>query len=537
MQRVRKSIAILVAIGLFSLASVFMTRANVCAEGIGDSLIYTYYLPFFASSSSEWSGVGFSNDSDTSAHVHIVAFDNNGNIVVTEDKIIAGNGQESFTVAAGVSSEGWMKAQSDQPLSGLSFAGENGYMACVPVRNATFTSLVVPHVVQDRSWDTDIIVTNPSDSQTIVTLSYIKQDGSVVYDSEQYTILANGSKKIRVSELINGEAVEAGKVKISSSEGIVAFAVCSNLRSGGNYFAGINVCEPDIMALNHSGQEYEDSVTLACVNFNPVAGDKAKTIEKMKGFMNQAAQQGANIVVFPELGLTGVFPPDQLNIIAETIPGPSTLSIAELAAELDVYVVFGMVERDGETLYNSAAVIGPEGVLGKHRKVHPIEFLEPWATKGKRLDLFDTPFGPIGIGICYSSYCFPEVARTYAAKGARIMINASAFPNFPDCDDYKSFYMTTLGARSTENSIFVASANIVGVTGGVPFFGYSTILGPKQGKMDYHIYAGPASDTEEGIVLATVDLNDCNLRPQAVQTILRDRNPRVYTPLVAPIRY
>ena len=192
------------------------------------------------------------------------------------------------------------------------------------------------------------------------------------------------------------------------------------------------------------------------------------------------------------------------------------------------------MEREEKNLYNSAAVIGPNGILGKHRKVHPIEYMEPWTTKGKTFELFETPYGPIGVGICYSTYCFPEVARSYSIRGARIMINASAFPKFPDCDDHKEFYLTVLGARATENAMFIASANIVGDSGGVPFFGYSAIFGPKPGKMNYHIYAGPGSDTAEGIVLATVNLKNVEKRPQAVNTILKDRNPEVYTHLVAP---
>jgi len=280
---------------------------------------------------------------------------------------------------------------------------------------------------------------------------------------------------------------------------------------------------------------YQDTVTVAAVNFNPVPGDRAANLEKIKDFTIKAANQGANIILFPEIALTGIFPPEAVADVAETIPGPSTEGVAKLAAQYNVYVIFGMVERDGDVFHNSAAVIGPTGLLGVYRKVHPIEFMEPWTTKGEEFPLFETPYGPIGVGICYDTYCFPEVARSYAVRGVRLFFNPTAFPNFPDCEDYREFYMNALGTRAVENQMFVVSSNIVGECGGVPFFGYSAIFGPKPGCMNYHVFAGPASETEEEIVLATLDLTSVERLPAAVATILKDRNPEVYIHLVSGV--
>ncbi len=279
---------------------------------------------------------------------------------------------------------------------------------------------------------------------------------------------------------------------------------------------------------------YKDMVSVACVNFTPLTGDKTATLEKIKDFTVKAAKRGANIIVFPELALVGIPTPDQAPKVAETIPGPSTDEIAKLTRKHNVYVIFGMIEQKGDTLYNAAVVVGPKGVLGAHHKVHPIEFMEPWAAKGKEFNIFETPYGPIGIGICYSTYCFPETARAYAVKGVRLFLNPTAFPEFPDCDDFREFYMTTLGCRAIENSMFIASSNMVGLVSGVPFFGYSGIFGPKPGKMSYHVFAGPASEKKEEIVNASLNLRNREFLPSAVATILEDRNPEVYKDLVAP---
>ena len=92
---------------------------------------------------------------------------------------------------------------------------------------------------------------------------------------------------------------------------------------------------------------YENTVTVACVNFSPITGNKAATLEKIKRFTLQASKKGANIIVFPETALTGyTFPVEMTSGLAETIPGPSTEEMAKLAAQHDVYVIFGLVERD-----------------------------------------------------------------------------------------------------------------------------------------------------------------------------------------------
>jgi predicted amidohydrolase len=281
---------------------------------------------------------------------------------------------------------------------------------------------------------------------------------------------------------------------------------------------------------------YKEMVTVASVNFTPITGDKAATLQKMKDFTVKAAKMGANIILFPELALVGIPAAQDAPKVAETIPGPSTLEMANLARELNVYIIFGMIERKGKDLYNAAAVVGPQGIMGAHYKVHPFGPMEPWATKGKEFNLYQTEYGPIGIGICYSSYLFPETARSYAVRGVRLFFNATAFPEFPDCSDYKHFYMTTLGCRAIENSMFVVSSNMVGKVGGVPFFGYSVILGPRPGHMSYSVFAGPASDKEEEIVCASLNLRSVEFLPSPTATILEDRNPEVYGHLVAPLR-
>ncbi|MFQ5763241.1 MAG: carbon-nitrogen hydrolase family protein, partial [Candidatus Bathyarchaeia archaeon] len=111
-------------------------------------------------------------------------------------------------------------------------------------------------------------------------------------------------------------------------------------------------------------------VNVAVVNFHSIWGNKDATLKKIERYVTKASEKKANIVVFPELALTGydVEPEAKMHKrAAETIPGPSTNRIANLANKHNIYVIFGIPERDpndGAKIYNSAAIVRPDGGVG-----------------------------------------------------------------------------------------------------------------------------------------------------------------------------
>jgi len=230
---------------------------------------------------------------------------------------------------------------------------------------------------------------------------------------------------------------------------------------------------------------YPTSVTVACANFASVRGDKAATLAKIEGHIRDAARQGAELVAFPEGGLNTHGPcedctsnhrPCQWHLDeAELVPGPSTEHLAALAAELDIYVVVGMNEIDPDDptrLYNAAALVGPEGILGTSRKVHLGHPLETGRfSPGTELPVYETRLGPIGILICYDFYSNPELARILALKGARLIINPTHNPIAPGKAEY---IVASTVARAQENLIYTMTAN----WGGEHGVGHSTIAGP-----------------------------------------------------------
>jgi predicted amidohydrolase len=274
---------------------------------------------------------------------------------------------------------------------------------------------------------------------------------------------------------------------------------------------------------------YEKTVTVGAVNFTSIPGDKAATLAKLEGNIREAASQGVDIVAFPEEALVGCGSCavcregadhcDYHHELAETVPGPSTERVAELARELDIYVAFGLVERDPqdpEVLYNAAAFVGPDGIQGTYRKLHLGSL--PWVTEGvtfqpgSTLPVFETKFGPVGILICYDFWFNPELARLLALKGARILLNCCASFKGPGKRDYMA---NVTAARAQENLCYVASANQVGGPDSkgsyagdrldegrtAEFLGHSMIAGPAFPRFS-QIYA-EAGDVEE-LVSATL---------------------------------
>jgi predicted amidohydrolase len=163
-------------------------------------------------------------------------------------------------------------------------------------------------------------------------------------------------------------------------------------------------------------------VRLAAVHYIPKGGksplDNCKQFEP---FIADAAKQKADLVVLGET-ITYVNMRKSFADVAEPIPGPSTEYFCALAKKHQIYIVVGLVERDGNLIYNVAVLIGPDGrILGKYRKVClPRGEVDGGLTPGKEYPVFDTPLGKIGMMVCYDGF-FPEPARELSKNGAEVI--------------------------------------------------------------------------------------------------------------------
>jgi len=264
----------------------------------------------------------------------------------------------------------------------------------------------------------------------------------------------------------------------------------------------------------------EHVLTVAVVNFHPVWGDKALNLNRICGYVKAAAKRGADMIVLPETALSGYSndpnPTREEKMhcrIAEQIPGPATEAVCALTKEFGVYAVFGMPEKEGSNVYNSAAVCLPDGTAKSYRKIHLPGDEIAWAQRGENPLLLDTAWGPVGVGICYDVFEYPELARYYRAKGARLLLNPAAVATLVGTMHQNNSLRTTAIA----SQLYIATANIFGPDANMQFQGGASIVGPGDLRSVYALYAGTSFGGEGAnqgeMHLATIDLSYVSQNP------------------------
>jgi predicted amidohydrolase len=230
--------------------------------------------------------------------------------------------------------------------------------------------------------------------------------------------------------------------------------------------------------------------------------------------VRKAKAEGAELVVFPELALTGYSEPVKT---AQPIPGPASDSLGKLAQELDLYLVCGVAERDGDLIYNSACLVTPAGDISVYRKTHLGADERAWATAGDGWTIVDTPIGRIGLLIGHDA-SFPETGRVLALRGCDLIVCPAAIkggfssshagtqvgqpdpiPTGPDPHHWHHFRV-----RAGENNVFFAFANVVDPERGYP--GLSGVFGP-----DTFAFPRREAIVAGGTGLATAEVDTTNL--------------------------
>lgn len=275
------------------------------------------------------------------------------------------------------------------------------------------------------------------------------------------------------------------------------------------------------------------AVRVAVVQFDPQAGiqhSQANLAHSLE-LAREAAMNGANLIVLPELANTGyLFGTRQEAFLhAELIPeGPSMQAWLDFARKHQVYLAAGLAERDGVQLFDSAALVGPGGFIGKYRKAHLWNREKLWFTPGNLgFPVFDTPIGRIGLLICWDIW-FPEVPRLLSLQGADIICSLNNWiwtppPLFDDTGKCMASYLTMTAAHA--NNVFIAAANRIGEEQGERYLGCSLITGTNGwpiGKV--------ASADEHTILYADIDLTSARSAPiwNSLNDLHRDRRVDVY---------
>jgi len=306
--------------------------------------------------------------------------------------------------------------------------------------------------------------------------------------------------------------------------------------------------------------------------------EPSDNIKKSIEGVRSAAQQGANLVLLPELHSTRYFCQQELIdnfAYAETIPGPTSDRFSQLAAELDIVIVASIFECRAPGLYHNTAVVfdGKRGLIGKYRKMHipddPDYYEKYYFTPGdyesekQGFQPINTSVGRLGIMVCWDQW-FPEAARLMTLAGAELLLYPTAIgwdPQDTDIEKEKQCdaWLTVQRSHAICNGLPVAACNRIGfepgittrnttntpppkapfpkeipaqkrnTPSGIQFWGSSFIAGP-QGEI-----IALASDKADEIVVAKLDLTHSETVRQT-WPFLRDRRIDAYGGLLKRYR-
>jgi predicted amidohydrolase len=215
-------------------------------------------------------------------------------------------------------------------------------------------------------------------------------------------------------------------------------------------------------------------VRVCGVQLAPELGETPRNVASIVEETSAAAAEGAELIVFPEAALTGYVFESLEEALASAVAadGPEVAAICGIAAELGVWVVCGAIEREDDALFNVAYVIGPQGVVGRYRKIHTLCLgVDRFTRQGTEPFLpFELPFGRIGVHICYDG-SFPESARALRLEGAQLLLLPTNWPRL-------ELKREIVQVRAYENHAFYFAVNRVGVERGVRFDGGSCAADP-----------------------------------------------------------
>jgi predicted amidohydrolase len=254
--------------------------------------------------------------------------------------------------------------------------------------------------------------------------------------------------------------------------------------------------------------------------FRPIFGAVEKNLAKTKTAL---ASVSADIIVLPELAFTGYYFKDrrELMALAEDPAESRTVdALITLCRQRDFFLVTGFAERSKDKVFNSALLIGPDGVAATYRKLHLFN------EEKKHFDPGDLPLSvqtvrgaKIGMMVCFD-WAFPEVARSLALQGAQVLCHPSNL--------VLTFCQDAMKTRCIENRVFAVTTNRFGADvrpqGSLRFTGQSQIVAPG-GKL---IAKAPAQRSALEIVEIDPDLAD-NKKITALNDVITDRRPEFYT--------
>ncbi len=277
--------------------------------------------------------------------------------------------------------------------------------------------------------------------------------------------------------------------------------------------------------------------------------DRQHNLERVLQAVDEAAAQGAEMIVYPEVVLDRFFPQHRASVplggsrgvdcvplgsrgvdccqaasaLAESVPGPTTEKLAAKAREHGIVVVFNLYEVDGDRYFDSSPVIDADGeLLGVTRMIHITDYegfheQDYYHPGDTGAPVYDSAVGKIGVAICYDRH-YPEYMRALAVQGAELVVipQAGCLGEWPD-----GLFEAEIRTAAFQNGYFAALCNRVGAEEKLVFAGESFAVDP-----DGRLLA-QGRKMEDDLVVVDLDLKRC-AESGARRLFLRDRRPELY---------
>jgi len=253
------------------------------------------------------------------------------------------------------------------------------------------------------------------------------------------------------------------------------------------------------------------------------AGEIKENIDRMSRWVDQARCEGAALICFPELNITGYTTQPDIRRVARPISGDIQNRLVDMARAAKTVILAGMAEvGSDDCIYATHLVITPEGEIQRYRKVHlaPPEQVE--LTPGDQVPIFEAAGIKFGIQLCYDAH-FPELSTRMALSGAEVIFIPHASPRVTPEEKYAS-WMRLLRDRVYDNSVYIVACNPCGGNGlGLSFAGLGVAIGPSGNVIERYL------EGQEGMLLADLKAADlAAVRTHRMRYFLPNRRPEIY---------
>ena len=286
----------------------------------------------------------------------------------------------------------------------------------------------------------------------------------------------------------------------------------------------------------------QERVRVAAVAVDTKPGQLEENLVKIDEWCRRASEQNVDIVSFQELSLSGFIPNHptgnhdtwlraalhQGRLVAQSIPGPTTEKLRQIAARHGVLISAGLLEDAGNLMFNTQVLVDDTGLLGRFRKMHVPMFEMPFYNGGNVPEVVDTRLGRIGVNICFDAL-LPESTRLLAVQNVDIVLFPfAADPPPGDVAGWEKWARIALAARCSENGIFGVASNYVGhveLCGtSQQFPGGGMIMGPR----GEQLAAWSTATGEPGMLIHDLLRDDLLRARSEPEYLFRFRRPELY---------